>query len=147
TALAPLSDASLAAASPAIDRIPHGTANFTAAPGTDFFGNPRPDAAGRNCIDIGAVEFQGAGPGCAGGGGGGGGAVVFGLVNPPAGVTLTRNFLGILTLNVGTSASVTLSLTATGGSVDFSSATVMNLPFQNSFSKGTDTCSGNTIAA
>jgi hypothetical protein len=77
TALAPLSDASLAAGSPAIDRIPRGTANFEAAPATDFLGHPRPDAAGRNCIDIGAVEFQGAGPGCAVVGGGGGGAAVF----------------------------------------------------------------------
>ena len=35
-----------------------GASNF---PTTDFFGNPRPDPANPNQIDIGAVEFQGNG--------------------------------------------------------------------------------------
>ena len=67
--------------------------------------------------------------------------MVFGLVNPAAGVSLGLVF-GVETLNVGTNRSVTLSLTATGGSVTYNSATVANLFGQNSFSKGADTCTG-----
>jgi hypothetical protein len=37
-----------------------GVASVT-VPGTDFFGNPRPDPAAPNNFDIGAVEFQGTG--------------------------------------------------------------------------------------
>jgi len=53
-----LGNYSLAANSRAIDYIPTTSAAGAAAPKTDFFGNPRPDAAGR--VDVGAVEYQGA---------------------------------------------------------------------------------------
>jgi hypothetical protein len=71
---ATLGNYALAQGSPAIDYVPHctngstaancgGTANvnaaYTAAPTTDFFGNPRPDPAVKNLLDIGAIEFQG----------------------------------------------------------------------------------------
>jgi hypothetical protein len=39
--------------------------NSVVVPATDFFGNPRPDPAVPNKIDIGAVEFQGVGTGVA----------------------------------------------------------------------------------
>ncbi len=40
-----------------VNRIPSGTANYTAAPDTDFYGNPRKDGA----VDAGAVEFAASG--------------------------------------------------------------------------------------
>jgi Abnormal spindle-like microcephaly-assoc'd, ASPM-SPD-2-Hydin len=46
-----------AVGSPVIDVIPPQSAGGRAAPNTDFFGNPRPDARGSS-IDIGAVEYQ-----------------------------------------------------------------------------------------
>ena len=55
-----LGNYALATGSPAIDYIPTTASTYGAAPTTDYFGNPRPDV--RNSpIDIGAVEFQGAG--------------------------------------------------------------------------------------
>jgi len=59
TALAPLGNYAPVTGSPAIDAIPRGSAGFGVAPGTDFFGNPRPDPANRNAVDVGAVEYQG----------------------------------------------------------------------------------------
>jgi hypothetical protein len=58
---APLGNYALAAGSPAIDYVPTSAAG--AFPSTDFFGNPRPDLAVPNRIDVGAVEFQGSGVG------------------------------------------------------------------------------------
>jgi len=55
-----LGNYALAAGSPAIDYIPLGQPTATAAPTTDFFGNPRPATPGTN-IDVGAVEFVGGG--------------------------------------------------------------------------------------
>jgi hypothetical protein len=59
TALPPLGNYAPVAGSPAIDAIPRGSSGFSSAPSTDFFGNPRPDPANRNAIDVGAVEYQG----------------------------------------------------------------------------------------
>jgi hypothetical protein len=61
TALAPLGDYSITAASPALS-----AATSTGAPDHDFFGNPRPQGSG---FDIGAVELGG------GDGGGGGSGI------------------------------------------------------------------------
>ena len=73
-----LGNYSLQGTSPAIDRITCSEVqgaceeqigasgvNSVVAPATDFFGNPRPDPAVPNRIDIGAVEFQGVGTGVA----------------------------------------------------------------------------------
>jgi hypothetical protein len=54
-----LGNYALAAGSPAINYIPTTASTYSAAPPTDFFGNPRP-AAGNPAIDVGAVEFQAA---------------------------------------------------------------------------------------
>jgi hypothetical protein len=54
-----LGNYALAAGSPAIDYIPNTSPTFALAPSTDFFGNPRPDSAVPNRIDVGAVEFGG----------------------------------------------------------------------------------------
>jgi hypothetical protein len=52
----PLGNYALQAGSPAINFIPiNEDSNY---PHTDFFGNPRPDPANPNFIDVGAVEFQ-----------------------------------------------------------------------------------------
>ena len=51
-----------AKASPAIDYIALNSSGGRLAPPTDFFGNKRPDTAGPNKIDIGAVEYQGTVP-------------------------------------------------------------------------------------
>ena len=56
---APLGNYSLVSGSPAIDYVPTSAAG--SYPTTDFFGNPRPDPAVPNRIDIGAIEFQGSG--------------------------------------------------------------------------------------
>jgi hypothetical protein len=53
-----LGNYALAAGSPGIDAIPSSAPTYALAPGTDFFGNPRPDHT-REAIDVGAVEFQG----------------------------------------------------------------------------------------
>jgi hypothetical protein len=55
-----LGNYALAAGSPAINYIPPTTPAGAVAPHTDFFGNPRPATPGTG-IDVGAVEFQGAG--------------------------------------------------------------------------------------
>ena len=60
------------AGSPAIDAVPVAITH----PSTDFFGNPRPDAANPTCFDIGAVEAQTGTGTCAGGGGGTGSATL-----------------------------------------------------------------------
>jgi hypothetical protein len=65
TALPPLGNYAPVAGSPAIDAIPKGSTGFSSAPSTDFFGNPRPDPANRNAVDVGAVEYQGAQTGAA----------------------------------------------------------------------------------
>ncbi len=57
-----LANYALAAGSPAIDYVPRGSSLLGSAPGTDFFGNPRPDPASPSKFDIGAVEFQAAAP-------------------------------------------------------------------------------------
>jgi hypothetical protein len=57
----------LAATSPAVDYVPVAQAH----PTTDFFGNPRPEAPGARCFDVGAVEYQAGGGTCSSGGGGG----------------------------------------------------------------------------
>src|SRR4029077_7160842 len=59
TALAPLGNYAPVTGSPAIDAIPRGSAGFGVGAGTEFFGNPRPDPANRNAVDVGAVEYQG----------------------------------------------------------------------------------------
>ena len=56
-----LGNYALAAGSPAIDYVSAVAAGASNFPTTDFFGNPRPDPANPNQIDIGAVEFQGNG--------------------------------------------------------------------------------------
>lgn len=57
---ATLGNYALVAGSPAIDYIPTTSTAGAAAPSTDFFGNPRPDPAVKNRLDIGAIEYQGA---------------------------------------------------------------------------------------
>jgi hypothetical protein len=57
---ATLGNYSLSPTSPAINYIPYDSNAGEAAPTTDFFGNPRP-ATPRTPIDVGAVEYQGAG--------------------------------------------------------------------------------------
>jgi hypothetical protein len=57
----PLGNYALSASSPAINAIPNNSPTFGLAPTLDFFGNRRRDPANPNTVDIGAVEFQGAG--------------------------------------------------------------------------------------
>jgi hypothetical protein len=52
---ATLGNYALAATSPAVDAIQSTSPTYALAPTTDFFGNPRPDAAGSS-MDIGAIE-------------------------------------------------------------------------------------------
>jgi hypothetical protein len=56
-----LGNYSLAAGSPAIGAIPTSSSTFAVTPGTDFFGNARPDTADPTHFDVGAVEFMAAG--------------------------------------------------------------------------------------
>jgi hypothetical protein len=90
-----LGNYALAAGSPAIDHIPTSASTYAAAPSTDYFGNPRPDV--RNSpIDIGAVEFQGAG-----------GAAIASVTGGP--LSFPNTVVG------STSAAQTLTLHNTGG--------------------------------
>ena len=63
----PLGNYSITSNSPARDAVPRRLGlvqpnpAFNAAPSTDFFGNPRPDASNPNALDIGAVEFAATG--------------------------------------------------------------------------------------
>ena len=103
-----LGNYTLASGSPAIDYIPTGASSYSAAPSTDFFGNPRPDAT-RTGIDVGAVEFQGA-------------SKALPYVTPAV--------LNFFDVNTGTSATQTLTLngggsgvTVTGTSIAYTSGT------------------------
>jgi hypothetical protein len=53
-----LGNYALAAGSPAIDYVPTASAAGLVAPGTDFFGNNRPDPGNPAAFDVGAIEFQ-----------------------------------------------------------------------------------------
>lgn len=107
----PLANYVLAATSPAIDYIPRGQPH----PATDFFGNPRPDpSTPRNCIDVGAVEFQGArsgsGSGCAAS------TPILAGISPGSGIRGTSFTVTLTGSNLTSGATVTVS----GGGVTVS---------------------------
>ena len=106
----PLGNYALAAGSPAIDVIPRVGAGttFGLAPSLDFFGNPRPDPANPNTVDIGAVEF--AATGGAAIASVTGGPLAFG--NVAVGTTSASRTLTLH--NTGTAALTGIALTFTG---------------------------------
>ncbi|HKV81700.1 MAG TPA: choice-of-anchor D domain-containing protein [Candidatus Sulfotelmatobacter sp.] len=121
-----LGNYALLGTSPAIDQIPASSPNYALAPSKDFFGNPRPDQVAPHRIDIGAVEFQGAGV---------------------AVVAVTPTSLSFGSWVVGTtSGSQNLTLSNTGGA----SFTGLTLAFTGPFSRATGGAGGNcgaTLAA
>ena len=95
-----LGNYALATGSPAIDAIPNTSPTFAQAPSTDFFGNPRPDPGSPRSIDVGAVEFQGAGAGPSASVTGGPlafGNVAVGQTSPSKTLTLNNTGAGALT--------------------------------------------------
>ena len=140
----------LATGSPAIDYIPttgEGLPTGVTVPSTDFFNNPRPFPGTQ--IDVGAVEFQGAG----GGGTGGGGTPGTVSVTPnPLRITVATPFF-----NAGSgTGTVTLSNTSTvasGSTVTITSVTVTSGSgssplawfFNKEVTPGSDTCTGATL--
>jgi hypothetical protein len=122
---ATLGNYALASSSPAIDYVPHcispstaancgGSANinaaYTAAPTTDFFGNPRPDITGTK-LDVGAVEFNGnvAPP-------------TLTAINPISGARATT----VAVTLTGTNLTGTQSIAVSGSGVTVSGITIVN---------------------
>jgi len=122
-----LGNYSPSAGSPVIDVIPRGSAGFAVAPSLDFFGNPRPDPANPNAVDVGAVEFQGVPTGE--------GAALF--VEPTS--------LAFGTVRLGSSASQTLTVYNNGGAATTTGITVGAFPAGYSRTGGTCT-TGGTLA-
>jgi hypothetical protein len=121
-----LGNYALASGSPAIDAIPNSSPTFGVAPSTDFFGNPRPDPAVKNKIDIGAVEFQ---------------------VPQLAVATVTPKSLTFGSTNTGaTSAAQALTLSNTGGATLTGITVVVTAPFSRPTGGAGGTC-GTTLAA
>jgi hypothetical protein len=121
-----LGNYALASGSPAIDAIPSSSPTFGVAPSTDFFGNPRPDPAVKNKIDIGAVEFQ---------------------VPAVAVASVTPKSLTFGSTNSGsTSAAQALTLSNTGGATLTGITVVVTAPFSRPTGAAGGTC-GTTLAA
>jgi hypothetical protein len=106
-----LGNYALAQSSPAIDYVPSTSPTYAVAPGTDFFGNPRPDPVNPNRFDIGAVEYQGAiaAPTITG-------------ISPAEGVRKST----VLVTITGTNLNTTNSVAVSGTGVSVSGLTVVN---------------------
>jgi hypothetical protein len=112
--------------SPAIDQIPTSSPNYALAPSKDFFGHPRPDQVAPHRIDIGAVEFQGAGA-------------------PVVAVTPTSLSFGSWVVGT-TSGSQNLTLSNTGGASFTGLTVVVTAPFSRATGGAGGTC-GTTLLA
>jgi hypothetical protein len=107
---ATLGNYALLAGSPAIDYVPTTSAAGAAAPKTDFFGNPRPDASMKNRLDIGAIEFQGSN------------LPTLTSISPNSGYQGTS----VAVTLTGTNVSGTTAITVSGGGVNASNLTAVN---------------------
>jgi hypothetical protein len=114
TALPPLGNYAPQPGSPAIDAVPRGSSGFSMAPSTDFFGNPRPDLANRNAVDVGAVEYQGVQTGAAA------------LYVEPTSLSFGNVFVH------STSAAQTFTLYNNGGATATNISAVVGAPFTRS---------------
>ena len=108
---ATLGNYALSHGSPAIDYVSNASPTFALAPHTDFFGNPRPDPANPNRLDIGAIEYQGSAP-------------TPGLtsISPNSGVRGAHVVVTLTGTDLGTATAVSVS----GSGVTGSGVTVVN---------------------
>ncbi len=122
-----LGNYALAVNSPAIDYIPTSAPTYSVTPGTDFFGNPRPDPAVPNRFDVGAVENQGE--------------------DTIAALAVTGGPLAFGNVPTGsTSAAQTLSLQNYGGATATGITVLVTAPFARPAGAAGGTC-GATLAA